>query len=77
MDMKNMFYNVAIKIAARKWTGHQREAIQILVNCNNDRQVETMHFMKWNIVLVIQNSAVLAGSDAILQKIHTVDIETR
>lgn len=39
MDMKNMFYNVAIKIAARKWTGHQREAIQILVNCNNDRQV--------------------------------------
>lgn len=37
----------------------------------------TMHFMKWNIVLVIQNSAVLAGSDAILQKIHTVDIETR
>lgn len=39
MDMKNMLYNVAIKIAASKWTGHQREAIQILVNCNNDRQV--------------------------------------
>lgn len=34
-----MLYNVAIKIAASKWTGHQREAIQILVNCNNDRQV--------------------------------------
>lgn len=34
-----MFYNVVIKIAASKWTGHQREAIQILVNCNNDRQV--------------------------------------
>lgn len=30
MDMKNMFYNVAIKIAARKWTGHQREQFRFL-----------------------------------------------